>query len=130
MNHLKELREAAKLTQAALADKSGVNLRTIQNYEIDKSDLSNARAHIVLAIAKALGGEPEKLWEENKMWNDEEKEYAWDANNGQVVYRIPGKRHGDGQRDTYENPVWLLGDEDDLTQDELDSLPNVYITDD
>jgi hypothetical protein len=30
---------------------------------------------------------------------------------GQIVYRIPGHHHGDGQVDSDENPVWLLADE-------------------
>jgi hypothetical protein len=28
---------------------------------------------------------------------------------GQIVFRIPGHRHGDGQIDTDDNPVYLLG---------------------
>lgn len=52
-----------------------------------------------------------------------ERQYAWDQCNGRVVYRIPGQRHGDGQVDTDDNPVWLLGSEDDVT--DLDALPVV-----
>lgn len=53
--------------------------------------------------------------------------YAWDKRNGEVVYRIPGHRHGDGQTDTDENPVWLLGDESNV--DDITALPEVTIDD-
>lgn len=49
--------------------------------------------------------------------------YAWDKRNGQVVYRIPGHLHGDGQVDSDDNPVWLLGDESDV--DDISALPEV-----
>ena len=39
---------------------------------------------------------------------------------GETVYRIPGYRHGDGQLDTDENPVWLLADWDNMTQADKD----------
>lgn len=56
---------------------------------------------------------------------NEDRIYAWDARNGQVVYRIPGLQHGDGQIDSDESPVWLLGDEKDV--ENIDDLPDVYI---
>lgn len=34
--------------------------------------------------------------------------YAYDVNAGEYVYRIPGQRHGDGQVDSDESPVWLI----------------------
>jgi len=49
--------------------------------------------------------------------------YAWDKRNGQVVYRIPGHQHGDGQIDTDEQPIWLLGDETEV--DDVAALPEV-----
>lgn len=39
---------------------------------------------------------------------------------GSYVYRIPGMRHGDGQQDTDENPVWLFADEREMTNAEKD----------
>jgi hypothetical protein len=54
---------------------------------------------------------------------DSNKVYAWDKRNGQVVYRIPGMRYGDGQVDTDDNPIWLLGDESDV--DDISTLPDV-----
>lgn len=49
--------------------------------------------------------------------------YAYCPACGNVVYRIPGKRHGDGQQDTDDTPVWLLGDESDV--DDVAALPDV-----
>lgn len=48
--------------------------------------------------------------------------YAYCKVCGNVVYREPGKRHGDGELDTEDNPVWLIwsdiedyeGDPDEL----------------
>ena len=42
---------------------------------------------------------------------------------GELVCRIPGWHHGDGQIDTDENPVWLLGDARDYGNTE--ELPRV-----
>jgi len=54
-----------------------------------------------------------------------ERIYAWDKRNGEVVYRIPGHRHGDGQVDTDESPVWLVGNQEDVQ--DVASLPEVII---
>lgn len=53
--------------------------------------------------------------------------YAWDKRNGQVVYRIPGHQHGDGQVDSDEHPIWLLGDEADV--EDVAALPEVVVED-
>jgi len=66
MNNVKQLRKAAGMSRAALAKKSGIGERTIEMYEQNRRDLKNARAHIVLALAKALDVEPERLWEVEK----------------------------------------------------------------
>lgn len=50
---LKEQRIAAGLTQAQLAEKSGVTTRTIQNYELGSRRPSNME--VVQKIAEALG---------------------------------------------------------------------------
>jgi transcriptional regulator with XRE-family HTH domain len=63
MSNLKSLRGAANLTQAALSQKSGISRRTIEKYEQNQNDLKNARAHIVISLADALGVEPKKLIE-------------------------------------------------------------------
>lgn len=41
----------------------------------------------------------------------ETKEYMFCEDCERIVERIPGKRHGDGQVDTDENPIWLLSDD-------------------
>lgn len=39
---------------------------------------------------------------------------------GEYIYRECGKRHGDGQLDTDEHPVWLLGDIGDMTAEDIE----------
>lgn len=53
-NALKWMRESKGMTQAELAEKSGVNLRTIQNYEQEFKDIHNGKVVTVLRIAEAL----------------------------------------------------------------------------
>lgn len=54
MTNLKRIRESKGLTQAELAEKSGVNLRTIQNYEQGFKDINRGAVETVLKIAEAL----------------------------------------------------------------------------
>jgi transcriptional regulator with XRE-family HTH domain len=56
--NLKRLREAAELTQAQLAERAGLSLRSLQNWEIDRSKPSLAAT---LALAQALGVAVEAL---------------------------------------------------------------------
>ena len=51
------------------------------------------------------------------------KIYARDIETGEIVYRIPGHRHGDGKVDNDLSPVWLLGDASDV--DDPAALPLV-----
>ncbi|MBO6089825.1 MAG: helix-turn-helix transcriptional regulator [Lachnospiraceae bacterium] len=51
---LKRLRTYAGLSQKELAEKTGIPLRTIQQYEQGQKDLSHARADSVLTLARAL----------------------------------------------------------------------------
>jgi hypothetical protein len=45
---------------------------------------------------------------------------------GNLVYREPGKRHGDGQQDTDDAPVWLLDSSHrGITAKELMAMPLV-----
>lgn len=60
-NNLKELRKAAGLTQAELAQKSGVNPRMIQYYEQGFKDLSKAAFETGLKLAEALNCDPRDL---------------------------------------------------------------------
>lgn len=50
------------------------------------------------------------------------KLFAWDKREGQVVYRIPGHQHGDGQIDSDESPVWLLAEDQEV--ENYDDLPD------
>ena len=60
-NNLKELRQKAGLTQAALAEKSGVKLSMIQFYEQGFKDLNKAAFETGLKIAEALDCDPRDL---------------------------------------------------------------------
>lgn len=51
---LKELRLKNNLTQAQLAKLSGLNLRTLQDYEQQKKDINCAKAITVYKLAKVL----------------------------------------------------------------------------
>lgn len=51
---LKEIRKSKGITQEALAEMSGVNLRTVQNFEQGKANINGAAVIKVYALAKAL----------------------------------------------------------------------------
>ena len=51
--------------------------------------------------------------------------FAWDKTHGQIVYRILGHCHGDGQIDSDESPVWLLAG--DQNPESHTSLPDVAV---
>lgn len=55
ISKLEWARLAAGLGQKELAQRSGVNVRYIQNVELGKSEAGNMTARNLLAIAKALG---------------------------------------------------------------------------
>ena len=58
---LKELREAAGMTQRQLSEKSGVNVRMIQHYEQGFKRLEKANVTTVLRLANALECTPKDL---------------------------------------------------------------------
>lgn len=60
-NQLVYYRTKNGYTQQGLADKSGVNIRQIQRYESETSDLENMTIKNALAIAHVLGIDPEEL---------------------------------------------------------------------
>lgn len=60
---LRHYRAEAGLTQAALAECSGVSLRSIQQYEQRKKDINRAQAKSVYSLAQALGCQMEDLLE-------------------------------------------------------------------
>ena len=51
---LKTLRAKKGVSQSELAKLSGVNLRSIQNYEIERRDLSNANIEQIVNLSNAL----------------------------------------------------------------------------
>lgn len=61
MTKLKQIREAAGLTQTDLAAATGISVRVIQNYEQSTRPLNNAKAITVYQIAKALSCNVEDL---------------------------------------------------------------------
>lgn len=64
MNKLKQIREAAGITQAELAKATEISVRVIQNYEQGARPLNGARAITVKHIADALSCRMEDLIEE------------------------------------------------------------------
>ena len=58
---LKEIRKTAGLTQEALAEKAGISIRTLQDYEQGRKPLDKAAAITVLTISRCLGCTVEDL---------------------------------------------------------------------
>ena len=54
MNNLKSIREYRDMTQRELAEKSGVRLRMIQEYEQGRKDINKAEAIKIYKMAEAL----------------------------------------------------------------------------
>lgn len=63
MSNLKDLRQAAGLSQRELAEKSGVSFRMIQYYEQGANDINKAAFETGVALAEALGCDPKELLE-------------------------------------------------------------------
>ena len=63
MTNLKKIREATGLSQAKLAEASGVNVRMIQHYEQGSKDINVAAALTVYRLAQALDCTVEDLIE-------------------------------------------------------------------
>lgn len=63
MTNLKKYRERAGITQAELSLRTGVSLRTLQDYEQGSKPINKAAAITVYRIAKALGVNIEDLLE-------------------------------------------------------------------
>lgn len=60
---LREMRRRYGLTQAALAERSGVSLRSIQMYEQRNKDINKAGAETVYRLSKVMGCRSEDLLE-------------------------------------------------------------------
>lgn len=52
---LKEMRQSRGLSQSQLAEKTGINVRTIQHYEQGSKIFDHARIDTILKICIALG---------------------------------------------------------------------------
>ncbi len=63
MSNLKRIRESKELSQAKLAEASGVNLRLLQYYEQGYKDINKAQAITVYKLAQALESPIEDLLE-------------------------------------------------------------------
>lgn len=61
ISKLEWARRAAGIGQKELAELSGVHVNYIQNVELGKSNAGNLTARNLLALANALGVEPNKL---------------------------------------------------------------------
>lgn len=60
---LKILRKSAGLSQKQLAEKSGVSLRAVQQYEQRQKNINKAQASSMASLARALGCQMEELLE-------------------------------------------------------------------
>ena len=63
MSSLKELRKAAGLTQQGLANAIGANISQIQKLESGERSLENITLKNGIALAEALGVDPQDLLE-------------------------------------------------------------------
>ena len=66
MSNLKRIREGKNITQAKLAEESGVNLRILQYYEQGYKDINKAQAITLYKVAQALECKIEDLLEIKK----------------------------------------------------------------
>lgn len=66
MTKLRELTQAAGITQKDLAEKSGVPLRAVQDYSQGHKSINGAAAITVYKLARALGVTVEDLLEDEK----------------------------------------------------------------
>ena len=63
MSNLKRIREEKNITQAKLAEESGVSLRMVQYYEQGVKDINKAQGITLYGIARALECSIEDLLE-------------------------------------------------------------------
>lgn len=63
MSNMKRLRKEHGMTQAELAERSGVSIRMIQYYEQGRADINKAEALTVYRLAQALNNLMEDLLE-------------------------------------------------------------------
>lgn len=75
MKKLKQVRQDRKLSQSQLAQKAGLNVRTLQHYEQGTKVFDNAKINTILKIALALDCRIEDILE-NQDSIDMLKSYA------------------------------------------------------
>lgn len=63
VTRLRAIRDATGLSQAELAEKAGVGLRSIQMYEQRNKDIDRAQAATIVRLSRALHCDPEALLE-------------------------------------------------------------------
>lgn len=61
MNGLKSIRESRGLSQSALANEAGVNVRVLQHYEQGFRDVNGAKLATLLRLCLALGCRLEEI---------------------------------------------------------------------
>lgn len=61
---LKEMRQAAGLSQSQLAEKTNISIRTIQHYEQGAKQFDHARINTILKVCLALNCKLEDIIEE------------------------------------------------------------------
>ena len=70
MTNLKRIRTESGMSQSKLSEISGVNFRTIQNYEQRFKDINKAQAITVYRLAQALNCSVEDLIELEEVQHD------------------------------------------------------------
>ncbi len=60
---LQQQRKRCGYSQSELAERAGINLRTLQQYELKTKDISRAAAKSVASLAAVLGCRAEDLFE-------------------------------------------------------------------
>ena len=63
MTRLKDIRKSKKITQSKLSEISGVNLRTLQDYEQGKKDINKVAGITLYKLSEALECKIEDLLE-------------------------------------------------------------------
>lgn len=66
-NKLKIMRESKGLSQAQLAEKSGIQLRTLQYYEQDQLDFDHCKIEKILSVALVLECNIEDILDDEKV---------------------------------------------------------------
>ena len=66
MSNLKRIRQESGLSQSQLSERSGVNIRLVQDYEQGHKSINNAKAITVYNLTQALGCDISELLELDK----------------------------------------------------------------